>query len=259
MKELLINHLKKTSRFYLMFSGGFDSSAILGCAVEAHLDVVPVWIDNGFNRVTEKEIKQQAVNMGCENLEIIHMTPQQKVLKNPVDRCYHCKNQLINPVISRKDALVFDGTNASDSNNYRPGVKALRKGGVRSPLAELKITKEQARELAITMGADPIIANMEGCLATRFNYDVEITTKRLNTLRKIEQEILRTTGDHHLRCRLDDEEHLRIECRNQATFTKLIEPEFREKIVESGKQIATFVTLDLEEARKNAFDKKLGL
>jgi uncharacterized protein len=259
VKDQLINYLKKTNRFYLMFSGGFDSSAILGSALEAGLDVVPVWIDNGFNRVTEKDIRQQAANMGCYNLEIIRMQPHQNVLKNPVDRCYHCKGQIIHPVISRKDAPVFDGTNASDSTNYRPGVKALRKGGVKSPLAELQITKEQARELAITLGADPVIANMEGCLATRFNYKVEITTEKLNILREIEQYILKTTGDHHLRCRLDDEDHLRIECRSQAAFLKLIEPEFREKIVKTGKQIATFVTLDLEGARKNAFDKKLGL
>ncbi|WP_010662014.1 adenine nucleotide alpha-hydrolase family protein [Marinilabilia salmonicolor] len=259
MKDLLINHLKKNNRFYLMFSGGFDSSAILGCAMKAGLDVVPVWIDNGFNRVTEKDIRQQAANLGCQNLEIIQMKPHKNILKNPVDRCYHCKGQIIHPVITRKDAPVFDGTNASDSNNYRPGVKALRKGGVKSPLAELHITKEQARELAITLGADPVIANMEGCLATRFNYHVEITAEKLEVLRKIEQDILKTTGDHHLRCRLDDEEHLRIECRNQATFLQLIEPKFREKIVKTGKQISTFVTLDLEGARKNAFDKKLGL
>ncbi len=259
MKELLISHLKKTGKFYLMFSGGFDSSSILGCAIEAGVEVIPVWIDNGFNRVTEKEIRQQAANMGCTNLEIISMKPQTEVLKNPVDRCYHCKGQIINPVIDRKDAPVFDGTNASDSANYRPGVKALRKGGVQSPLAELKITKEQARTMAITMGADPEIAHMEGCLATRFNYHVNITPLRLKTLRTIEQEILKSTGDYHLRCRLDDEDHLRIECRNQATFMKLIEPEFRKKIVEKGKEIATFVTLDLEGARKNAFDKKLGL
>jgi uncharacterized protein len=259
VKELLINYLKDTGRFYLMFSGGFDSCSILGCAIEAGVEVMPVWIDNGFNRVTEKEITQQAANMGCTNLEIIPVKAHQEVLKNPVDRCYHCKGQIINPLISRKGAPVFDGTNASDSENYRPGVKALQKGGVRSPLAELKITKEQARTMAITMGADPIIANMEGCLATRFNYNVGITPKRLETLRSIEQEILKTTGDHHLRCRLDDEDHLRIECRNQATFMQLIEPEFRQKIVEKGKQIATFITLDMEGARKNAFDKKLGL
>ena len=259
MKELLINYLKKAGRFYLLFSGGFDSCSILGCAMEAGVEVVPIWINNGFNRVTQKEITQQAANMGCHHLEIIPMQPDDEVLKNPVDRCYHCKGQIIDPVISRKDATVFDGTNASDGSNYRPGVKALRKGGVISPLAELNITKEQARELAITMGADPVIANMEGCLATRFNYHLNITPERLSTLRKIEQEILKATGDHHLRCRMDDEEHLRIECRNQATFLKLIEPEFKEKIVKAGKQIATFVTLDLEGARKNAFDQKLGL
>lgn len=259
MKEILINHLKKTPSFCLLFSGGFDSCSILGCAMEAGLDVKPVWIDNGFNRVTEKEIREQAANMGCDNLEIIPMTPAPNVMKNPVDRCYHCKRQLINPVISRKGIPVFDGTNASDSANYRPGVKALRQGGVRSPLAEVSISKEQARTIAITMGADPLIANMEGCLATRFNYHVKITNERLQILRDIEQTILKATGDYHLRCRMDDEDHLRIECRDKATFIKLIDPDFRNLIVEKGKQIATFVTLDLEGARKNAFDKKLGL
>ncbi|PWE01008.1 adenine nucleotide alpha-hydrolase family protein [Marinilabilia rubra] len=259
MKDILIEHLKKTPSFYLLFSGGFDSCSILGCAIEAGLDVRPVWIDNGFNRVTERDIREQAANMGCQNLEIIPMTPEPKIMSNPVDRCYHCKGQLIAPVISGKNEPVFDGTNASDSENYRPGVKALRQGGVRSPLAEINITKEQARTMALTMGSDPVIANMEGCLATRFNYNLNITTERLNTIREIEQTILKATGDYHLRCRMDDEDHLRIECREKATFLKLIDPEFRTQIVEKGKQIATFVTLDLEGARKNAFDKKLGL
>ncbi len=242
-----------------MFSGGFDSCSILGCAIEAGLNVVPVWIDNGFNRVTATEIRQQAENMGCKSLEVIKLEPAGNVLANPFDRCYHCKGQIINPVISRKDAPVFDGTNASDTANYRPGVKALRQGGVQSPLAELNITKDQTREMAVTMGADPVIANMESCLATRFNYQTPITQARLDTIRIIEQQILKATGDHHLRCRMDDEDHLRIECRAESTFLKLIDPLFRQQITETGKRIATFVTLDLEGARKNAFDKKLGL
>jgi uncharacterized protein len=259
LKHELIRYLKNTGRFYLMFSGGFDSCSILGCALEAGVDVMPVWIDNRFNRVTEKEIRQQAENLGCQNLEIISLKPTDRVLENPVDRCYHCKGQIINPVITRNDAPVFDGTNASDSGSYRPGVKALRKGGIRSPLAELNITKDQTREMAITMGADPVIANMESCLATRFNYNTTISSKRLEAIRDIEQKILIATGDHHLRCRMDDEDHLRIECRSQASFLKLIEPGFRQEIVDTGKTIATFITLDLEGARKNAFDKNLGL
>lgn len=259
MKDLLIKHLQKTKKFYLLFSGGFDSCSILGCALEAGVEVIPVWIDNGFNRVTRKDIEAQAKNMGSKQLEVIKMHPKPKVLENPVDRCFHCKGQIIHPIISRKDAPVFDGTNASDSGNYRPGVKALQKGGVKSPLAELNITKEQTREMAISMGADPIIANMESCLATRFNYNTPITQERLNAIREIEQVILKETGDHHLRCRLDDEDHLRIECRSQSTFLKLIDPDFRQHIVTIGKQISTFVTLDLEGARKNAFDKKMGL
>ncbi|MFW6257827.1 MAG: exoenzyme S synthesis protein B, partial [Prolixibacteraceae bacterium] len=89
MKNELIKLLKKTGRFYLMFSGGFDSCSILGCALEANVEVIPEWIDNGFNRVTEKEIREQANNLGCSNLEIISQKPSETVLENPVDRCYH--------------------------------------------------------------------------------------------------------------------------------------------------------------------------
>jgi uncharacterized protein len=259
LKELLTKYIKESGPFYLLFSGGFDSCALLGCAIEAGVDVRPVWINNGFNRVSEEQIREQAGNLGCNRIEVIDLKPSRKILENPVDRCYHCKGQLIQPVISRGDAPVFDGTNASDSGSYRPGVKALRRGGVRSPLAQLGISKEQAREIAVGMGADPVIANMESCLATRFNYRTRITKERLEIIRNIEQQILIETGDHHLRCRMDDDDHLRIECREMATFSKLIEPGFRQQIVEKGKQIATFVTLDLEGARKNAFDKKLGL
>jgi len=259
LKELLTKYIKASGPFYLLFSGGFDSCALLGCAIEAGIDVRPVWINNGFNRASEEQIREQAGNLGCSRIEVIDLKPAPKILENPVDRCYHCKSQLIQPVISRGDAPVFDGTNASDSGSYRPGVKALRRGGVRSPLAELGITRDQAREMAVAMGADPVIANLESCLATRFNYRTPITSERLKIIRNIEQEILTVTADHHLRCRMDDEDHLRIECREMVTFRKLIEPGLRQQIVEKGKQIATFVTLDLEGARKNAFDKKLGL
>ncbi len=259
MKDQLIEHLKKTPRFYLLFSGGFDSSAILGCAVEAGVEVMPVWIDNGFNRAREAQIRQQAANLGCDRLEVIKMVPDSRVVDNPVDRCYHCKGHIIHPLISRKDAPVFDGTNASDKGNYRPGLKALKEGNVRSPLAEIGLSAGHTLDIAMSLGADWNIAQMESCLATRFNYKLPLSDQKMDVLRDLEQLIVMATGDYQVRCRLDDEAHLRIECKTQKTFIQLIEPTFKTRVVEMGKKIATFVTLDLEGSRKNAYDKLLGL
>lgn len=260
MKDnLLIGFLRKFDRFYLLFSGGFDSSAILGAALKAGVDVIPVWIDNGFNRVKESAIKMQAANLGCSNLKIIRVPPSEKVLNNPVDRCFYCKGELAAPVTSLGDAPVFDGTNASDKQSYRPGLKALRSLGVRSPLEELGITKDEAAAIAVSLGADPALAQMEGCLATRFNYDVPVRQEQIHWIRAIEESIIEKTGDYHVRCRLDDPDHLRIECRQESTFALLVEAGFRSKIVEMGRKVATFVTLDLEGARKNMFDKMRNL
>lgn len=260
MKEIsLLRLLSETKRFYLLFSGGFDSSAILGCAVKTGAEVIPVWIDNGFNRAGEKNIRQQAENLGCNFLKIIQVDPSVKVLSNPVERCFFCKGELASPVIKLSDAPVFDGTNASDNDSYRPGIKALRALGVRSPLQELGIFSEEAMAIAIKLGADPLLANMESCLATRFNYNVPIINSQLDIIRKMEQSLIIKTGDFNVRCRVDDKDHLRIECSNQAAFMLLQEPDFRSEIVEMGRKVATFVTLDLEGARKNMFDKMRNL
>lgn len=258
-KNLLIDYLRDKKKFYLLYSGGFDSSSILGCAIEADVNVTPVWINNGFNRAVEAQIRAQALNLGCNHLEVIHMEPGAEVLKNPVNRCYHCKGELIAPLLIRKDAPVFDGTNAADTTNYRPGFKALQEAGVKSPLLELGITAEESREIAISCGADPLLANMECCLATRFNYDVPITKEKVDTIRKLEQIIITQTGDYHTRCRLDDAEHLRIEAGVGNLLYHLGDAAFRFKIVETGEKAATFVTIDLEGARKNMFDQMRNL
>ena len=256
MQETLLTRLlAETGKFYLLYSGGFDSSAILGCAIKAGANVTPVWIDNGFNRADEKHIRQQAENMGCMHLKVIQVIPTAKVLTNPVERCFFCKGELAAPVVRFGDGVVFDGTNASDNQSYRPGLQALRNLGVRSPLQELGITKDDSVEMAVTLGADPFLANMEGCLATRFNYNHPITFGQLDVIRRMEQSIIEQTGDYHVRCRVDDKDHLRIECRSEGTYMLLVAPAFRASMIEMGRKVATFVTLDLEGARKNMFDK----
>jgi uncharacterized protein len=254
----LIRYFEENPTGILMFSGGYDSSTLLGAAVRAQADIIPFWIDNGFNRCTENEIRQQAKNLGSNLFQSVIVAPEANICINPSDRCYHCKSQIINTLKS-KGALLMDGTTISDTSKYRPGSKALHENGVISPLKLLGITQQQTRELAIEMGADPQIAQKESCLATRFNYGQLINKERLAIIRQIEQLFIEESGDFDVRCRFDDLDHIRIELASEKSFQALTQPTVRQQIADLGNQVALFSTIDLKPSRPNEYDKRLKI
>lgn len=252
----LQNKFEPQKSYTLLFSGGFDSACVLGAGIAAGANIEAVWIDNGFNRATADEIKRQAEALGCEKLKILRVEPLQSVRCNSPKRCYVCKRQLLEAAF-RGDRILLDGTHADDTKAYRPGMKALQEFSVRSFLKELRISHAQAIEIAQHLGAKTYWAEMESCLATRLNYNLQITPDRLAIIRTIERFIISETSDFNVRCRIDDENHLRIEVSENKTIEKFSEPAFRKKIIEYGQQIALFSTLDLKFSRPNEHDKKL--
>lgn len=255
--EKLIGFFKSNPPLTLMYSGGYDSSTLLGAAMRAKADVLPVWVSNGFNRASEQQVRQQAAHMGCHHLEVVTLEASDTVCENPENRCYHCKGQIIKAVAGFGRPII-DGTTASDTG-YRPGLKALQEAGVRSPLADLGITRAETHHLAKKMGIDSHLAELEGCLATRFNYRQLITEKRLEAIRQIEHLIIAISGDTNVRCRFDDEEHIRIEVSASNSLQFLVNESIRTRLVETGKQVALFVTFDLQPSRPNEYDKRVVL
>lgn len=252
----LIQYFKQNPTGILLFSGGFDSSCLLGAAVKANADIIPFWIDNGFNRCIENEIRQQAQNLGSTLFQSVMITPSQRVSLNPGDRCYHCKTQIIE-TLKKKGAILFDGTTASDAGKYRPGAKALAESGVLSPLAQLGITQTQTRQLAIELGASADIAQKESCMATRFNYDQLINPERLEVIREIEGFMIDKTGDYNVRCRVDDNDHVRIELGLTKSFQAIMQPDIRQHLSDIGNRAALFTSIDLKPSRPNEYDKRL--
>ncbi|MCW3785084.1 exoenzyme S synthesis protein B [Plebeiibacterium sediminum] len=253
----LEERLKQIGDSYLMFSGGLDSCAILGTAIKAGIHITPVWINNGFGRASEDEIRKQAQNMGAHHLKVIDITPTKTVVSNPDNRCYFCKNQIIEAIKHlEKDAVIMDGTTGSD-NGYRPGRKALNEQGVISPLAELNISSTQAKDIALSLGANKQIADLESCIATRFNYLQPLTDDRLKVLKEIEHLIIEETEDFNVRCRLDDNDHIRIELSDSNSFLAFNDPDFRNAVIELGEKLALFTTLDLKPSRPNAYDNRI--
>lgn len=241
-------------KYILLFSGGYDSSAILGLLNELDMNVLPVWINNGFNRAYADEIHQQVRQLRSEHFKEINTEAHEDVCANPSDRCYICKKDILH-MVSEEGFKILDGTVTDDLDKYRPGKKALEEFGVKSPLAEAGISKKQAKEIAQQYGAIKEVAEMESCLATRINYNINITQSILDGIREIERFIINETGDYDIRCRLDSDTFLRIEVAKNESFNIIIRENIRETLIKKAKKIVPFVTLDMEPTRPNAHDQ----
>ncbi|MBS3909714.1 MAG: ATP-dependent sacrificial sulfur transferase LarE [Actinobacteria bacterium] len=112
-------------------------------------------------------------------------------IANPPERCYHCKKARFSEFLEiqseRKLALVVDGANADDANDWRPGMRAAAELGVRSPLKEVGFTKAEIRRLAAELGLANWDAPSSPCLATRIPYGQPITEEKLRQIGEAEQ------------------------------------------------------------------------
>ncbi len=116
---------------------------------------------------------------------------------NPVDRCYHCKNELYD-VLSRLASergisTIMDGSNADDRSDYRPGRKAAREHGVQSPLDAADLSKADIRELSRLAGLPTWNEPASACLSSRIPYHNEVTDEKLRMIERAEN-VLRSMG-----------------------------------------------------------------
>jgi uncharacterized protein len=256
-EQAIAEKFDSSKKYTLLFSGGYDSSVILGTALAYDIDILPVWINNGLNRADEDEISEQAHNLGANHLKIIKFDPDKEVCSNPENRCYLCKAGFLD-ILKDPEVTLLDGTKALDKASYRPGLKALKEYDVQSFMADIEMAQKHIEEMAIHYGADPHLSQLESCLATRFNYGIDITPMRLEVIRDIEKFIIGQTRDYNVRCRIDDPDHMRIELSAPEAYAKLAEKKFRDQLITKGNNIAMFVTVDMQSSRPNEYDKRIG-
>ena len=109
---------------------------------------------------------------------------------NPSNRCYFCKHELythLSRIATARRAVVVDGNNADDRGDYRPGRQAAREFGVRSPLDEVDLTKDEIRELSHRAGLPTWDEPASACLSSRIPYHTEVTDEKLRTIERAEQ------------------------------------------------------------------------
>jgi uncharacterized protein len=243
----------------IALSGGTDSTLLTFTAAGiTGLRLMAVTVNTPY--MFGSEVKEAAAfcnKMGVEHREV-RMDIPVMVVENPPDRCYLCKREVMSAITSLalKEGFknVFDGTNADDQLEYRPGMRALREMGVRSPLAETGLTKGEIRELARKEGLEVSDRPSNTCLLTRFPHGTLIAQKELRKAEEAENYIA-SLGFRGSRVRVH-EDLVRIECRKEH-FDAIMYEATRRKITEALKAMGyRYITIDAEGYRSGSMDNK---
>lgn len=245
------------------YSGGVDSTFLLKVAVDTlGVDNVLACISAGVVEPKNvlKRAKKIAYGLGVrlQTIDIDELNDPNFVA-NKADRCFHCKSHLCQELLEiahRKGLkLVVFGTNVDDLDDFRPGNRAIKIFGVRSPLAEAGLTKQDIRALSKKLGLETADVPASPCLASRLAYGLEISEQRLNQIEKAE-DFLRTLGLVEFRVRHHDT-IARIEV-HQEDFKKVTGEPNRSKIIEKLKSLGfKYVTIDLQGFRSGAMNEVL--
>lgn len=156
----------------------------------------------------------------AQEIGIAHKIIEYNELENPDFvrndgmRCYHCRTELGAHLEAEAGksgiAIIVDGTNIDDLSDYRPGIQALREHGVKSPMAELGINKEEVRRIAREYGLSVYDKPSNACLASRIPSGTQVTIEKLRKIESSELAIKSIFGVRQVRVR-DHGEVARIE------------------------------------------------
>lgn len=179
---------------------------------------------------------------------------------NPPDRCYHCKRILLEKMLAAAGALGFsslcEGSNADDTGDYRPGLKAAAELGVKSPLLDCGLRKAEVRALARQSGIAFWDKPSSACLASRIPYGEPLTKEKLEKIERAEN-FLQDMGFRGVRVRLHGGNTARIECAENS-FPELLAR--RKDIVQALRAAGfVYVTLDLQGYRTGSMNEVLGI
>lgn len=234
-------------RVALAFSGGVDSAYLLYAAVKSGAQVRAYYVKTAFQPQFEyADAQRLARELGADMVTIpLDVLADSVVAANPKDRCYHCKNRIFAAIQQAAKAdgfqVLLDGTNASDRADDRPGMRALRELGVRSPLRECGLTKGEIRQLSKDAGLFTHDKPAYACLATRIPIGVTITEEMLARTEWAEEALMKM-GFSDFRIRLSAD-GARVQVRERQIPLLL---EKREEICKLLKPAYGGVLLDLE-------------
>lgn len=246
----------------IAYSGGVDSTLVAKIAYDVLGDraIAVTAVSPSLLPEELEDAQIQAAEIGITHKIIdTHEMDNPNYTANPVNRCYFCKSELhdtLKPLATQLGyPYVVDGVNADDLRDYRPGIQAAKERGVRSPLAEVGVTKAEVRQLSQQLSLPWWDKPAQPCLSSRFPYGEEITINKLQRVGRAEI-YLRRLGWQNLRVRSDGDT-ARIELPPEKIKEFVLTMDLQAIVAAFQSYGFVYVTLDLEGYRSGKLNQVL--
>jgi len=256
--------LSEYDSILVAYSGGVDSAYLAWAANRARPgQVLCVTADSPSYPRRHRDIAEAIARQFHLPHEFVHTSEldRPEYRANPSNRCYHCKTELYEHLAQlahdRGFSVIVDGSNADDRGDYRPGRQAAREFGVRSPLDQADLTKQEIRALAREAGLPIWDEPASACLSSRIPYQSEVTEAKLAIIEQAE-EVVRALGFRVFRVRHHDT-LARLEV-GRDEMARALEPEINHALVTGLKAVGyKYVSLDLQGYRTGSLNEVLRL
>ena len=222
----------------IALSGGVDSALVAYAAFQKLRDSA-IAVTADYKTLSKEELnsaKQVCVEIGIKQILLDYNELENlQFTKNDSNRCYYCRTELGHHLLTlakeHSVEIIVDGTNLDDLGDYRPGIEALKKYGIRNPLVELGFTKNEIRRIAKEVGLSVFDRPSNSCLASRIPWGQQVTQEKLIRIEYGETIVKQITNVRQVRVRdIDGLARIEVEKNDLSIFNKEIIEQISNKL-----------------------------
>ena len=236
--ENLVNWFDDKDKVMIALSGGVDS-ALVAYAAFQKLGTSAIAVTADYKTLSKEELdtaKQICSEIGIQQILLDYSElDNDDFTKNDSSRCFHCRMELGDHLIKlakeHNVEVIVDGTNIDDLGDYRPGIEALKKNGIRSPLVETNFSKSKIREITKIIGLSIHDKPSNSCLASRIPWGQRVTAEKLTRIELGESIVKQLTNVKQVRVRdIDGSAKIEVEKQMISRFDEDILQQITEKL-----------------------------